>query len=516
MAYNDTTTYGEILALGTNVLADNDVFKIKKRELARIFLRRLLEPKDDASDSELEVSYKACFPKKEVPENSEDFWVFIEKEYLNLEDEPKRKFMEISFRVHEDLVALTKNLKYIRQEQKSLEEKKRDRGRLTADERYYRNQLEYFEKKNLVAKDEIVDFMADGIKWWCIRKASVNSPFSMSFGSSIIGDSPYDFGRRTYRNSYDVNSLDNLSNKFTDLPASGYSEVIRECRSSPEKFKEIAIAYIDGFPGEWLSVAEKIQALIEKSHILASRKTVVLTMLQHFKAKDYISFVSMAPLQIEGIFSDICREIGVSEVQLDISSLNEKLQHIDEKVRSFFFFEYYSFKFPVLRNLIAHGGLVDGELEDTAIQLMLDLLPVCNLTVSKDLPIVHALEVLREAARGTPKRLVEWIDLRNSVKIPDFYNIHEEIKKVEVNFTLQEFWDHLQSELNGVDAVEKIKNSKPMKVAGEVKRAGLAVEQADKFLKSSGRIASEAIGKRKEMLEKVRELLKSKAKEPSE
>jgi len=516
MAYNDTTTYGEILALSSNVLADNDVFKTKKRELARIFLRRLLEPKDDAGDSELEATYKVCFPKNEVPKNSEEFWVFIEKEYLNLESEPQSKFAEISLRVHEDLVALTKNLKYIRREQKSLEEKKRDQGRLTAEERYYRNQLEYFEKKNLVAKDEIVDFMAGGVKWWCIQKASVNSPFSVNFGSSIIADNPYDFSRRTCWNSYDVTSLDNLSNKFTDLPASAYSEVITECRNSPEKFKEIAIAYINGFPNEWLSVAEKIQALIEKSHILASRKAVILTMLQHFKAKDYISFVSMAPLQIEGIFSDICREIGVSEVQLDISSLNDKLQHIDEKVRSFFFFEYYSFKFPVLRNLIAHGGLVDGELEDTALQLMLDLLPVCNLTVSKDLPIVRALEVVREAAGGAPKKMVEWIDLRESVKIPSFYSLHEDIKKIEENFTLQEFWDYLQSELNGIDAVEKLKKSEPMKVAGKVKSAGLAVEHAEKFLKSSGRIASEAIKKRNEMLERVRELLKPEAKEPNE
>lgn len=514
MTDNNSMTYGEIIALSSDVLEKNDVFKIKKRELAKIFLRMFLKVQD-ASDTELEKKYKTCSAGEKIPESSEEFWSYIEREYLHLGVEPQAKFMEISIRVHEDLIALAKNLKYIKKEQEFLELKKREKGRLTAEERYYRNQLEYFERKNVIAKDEIVDFIAHGIKWWCIRKASVDTGSFMAFSSSMLGDYPYAFSRKTYWNSYDVSTLDNFSNKFTDLPASVYRDFIKECRSSTEKFKENANFYINGFPGELPSISEKIQKLIEKSHILAARKQVILTMLQHFEKKDYISFVSMAPLQIEGIFSDVCKEIGVSEVQLDISSLNDKLLHIDEKMRSFLFFEYYSFKFPVLRNLVAHGGLIDGELEDTAIHLMLDLLPVCGLTISKDLPIVHALEVLEEASRGVPKKLIEWIDLRKKVRIPDFYIADDDIKKAEENFTLKEFWDYLQNELNKCQ-VDKIKNSEPMKVAGKVKSAGLAVEQAENFLKSSSRIAIEEINRRNELVKRFKESINPKAMGSSE
>ncbi len=51
----------------------------------------------------------------------------MEKEYLHLEGEPKEKFSEICFRVNEDLVALAKNLSFIRKELVSLEEKKEER-----------------------------------------------------------------------------------------------------------------------------------------------------------------------------------------------------------------------------------------------------------------------------------------------------------------------------------------------------------------------------------------------------
>jgi len=406
MTYSNSTTVGEIFRLTAKVMNENDVFKIGKRGIAKIFLRELLNLNASASAEELESAYKASSYRKEIPADSEGFWNFVEKDYLHLEVEPKAKFVELCFRVNEDLITLAENLLYIKKELESLEEKKKNNGRLTADDRYYRNQLEYFKKKNLIAKDEIIDFMTHKIKLHALTKAYVKPQTILGFGSSLFGDSPYAFGRRLYwapADPYDVRSLDVYSNKFMDLPVSSYTEFVKECKSSPEKFKEYATAYISGVPGEFPSVRKKLTDLVEKSHILFSRKQVIETMLRHFKEKDYISFVSMAPLQIEGIFADICRGIGVSENQLDISSLNDKLQHIDERMRSFFFFEYYSFKFPVLRNLVAHGGLVDGELEDTAIHLMLDLLPVCELTVSEDLPIMHALEVLKEASNGKKK-----------------------------------------------------------------------------------------------------------------
>jgi hypothetical protein len=480
MAYDKSTSIGEIFRLSAKVLNENDVFTMGKRRLAKVFLRELLDLNPTANDEELESTYRACSWRTNIPADSENFWIFIEKEYLDLEVEPKTKFTELALRVNEDLIALAANLSYIKKELDSLEQKKKNDGRLTAKERYYRNQLEYFLKKNLVAKDEIVDFMTHKIKQRAINAAARLLPV-VSIWPSFFTDSPYAFGRRfrgPLGDPYDVRSLDIYSNKFMDLPASNYREFVQECKSTPEKFKEYATAYIKGAPGEFPSVREKLADLVQKSHILFDRKQVIETMLHHFEEKDYISFVSMAPLQIEGIFADICREIGVSENQLDISSLNDKLQHIDERMRSFYFFEYYAFLFPVLRNQVAHGGLIDGEFENTAIRLMLDLLPVCELTVSEDLPVMHALKILEEASNGENKKLVEWLDLSKSVVIPDFYNSQEMITKTVTHYMSQDFWDYLEGELKSLTNEDQVKNCEPFKVAGKLKSKGIAADQA--------------------------------------
>ncbi len=504
MAYNDSTTIGELRNLRARIFEDHDIFEIGKRELAIVFLRELLELDTTATAVEIETSYKAKTHRTEVPPDSERFWKFVEEEYLELSSEPNTRFSELAFRAHYDLVSVSAHLKYIETELVRLGEKKRVDGRLSAEDRYYRNQLEYFEAKNRAAKEEIVDFMTHRIKRAAIARSAPTPSAFLSLGSSLFGNSPYAFGRRSHwlpADPYDVRALDEYSNKFMDLPVSSWREFVDDCKRSPEQFKRRATEYITGIPDELPGVREKLERLIEKSHILASRKEVIRTMLRHFAAKDYLSFVSMAPLQVEGIFADICRSVGVSEGQLDISSLNDKLQHIEGKMPSFFFFEYYSFKFPVLRNLVAHGGLVDGELEVIAIRLMLDLLPVCELAISKDLPIMHALEVVKLASRGDRKSLVEWLDLRQNIAIPEFYAAAGAIVSAEARYATQEFWEYLHGELTKINDLDQIKGSNPVKIAGMLKTSGLAVEQAETFLKSSGRVAAAAIKSRNEKRE---------------
>lgn len=515
MAYGSDTTIGEIYDLRRKVLKEIDIFKVGKRFAAREFLRQLLDAGSSVSDMELATRYKSATSHTDVPEDPAEFWKYIEEEYLELDAEPSEKFSELAFEIHKDLIELEKLLTYIRDELKRLETKKADNGRLTAEERYYRNQLGYYELKNLRAKNEIIDFMTYKIKSEAIVRASKPILPQFNFANIFFGSSPYAFGRRhrwTFSNPYDPRSLTIFSNKFLDLPTTTYREFVRECQSSPEKFREYANYYIEGVPDRFKSAKDKLTELVSKSHILSSRKKVIQSMLRHFEERDYLSFVSMAPLQIEGIFADICREIGISENQLDISSLNDKLDHIDGKIKNFFFFEYYSFKFPVLRNLVAHGGLIDGDLEDTAIHLLLDLLPVCELAISEDLPTINALKVLDAASKGKSEELIKWLEIRKSVAIPDFYDVHQKIATTEKLYNSPEFWEHLTSELGRSSTVEGAQSSVAVKIAGKIKSSGLAPEKADRFLKSSVQVASEAIKRRNDALESIHAIIRSKRK----
>lgn len=509
MVKANSMTFGELISLRTSVLKEHDIFALGKKAVAKTFVQKMLNLERETTFQEVEAAFRSSNFSDGTPDEADKFWPFIEKEYLHLEIEPSNKFLEVSMQVSNDLARIASNLKYIKHERNALEDKKIKHGRLSPNERYYRNQLDYFENKNIVARNEIVDFMADGIRPYAIKKSSVPSPLHNPFGF-IFGDSPYRFGRAflwAINDPYDVRSLDEYSNKFTDLPVQAHIDLIEDCKKSPENFRELALAYINGDPDHFHSTKEKIIDFVSRSHLLGRRKQVIETMLKHFERKDYISFVSIAPLQIEGIFADICRELGVSESQLDISSLNAKLEHIDGKMNSFFYYEYYSFKFPVLRNLVAHGGLVDGELENTAIHLMLDLLPVCELTISEDLPINHAMKVLDEANKKKFDKLVDWLSLRDQVEIPDFYNEQAKIDATDAHYSSPEFWEYLESQLTTLTDVSEVKGSIPVKTASLIKNKGLATEQAIKFLKSSGSVAEKAIKKRNETLVKFRKHL---------
>ncbi|NCS34315.1 MAG: hypothetical protein GPJ14_08430 [Microcystis aeruginosa G11-01] len=280
-------------------------------------------------------------------------------------------------------------------------------------------------------------------------------------------------------------------------------------KNHPINLKKIALEYINGELEGLPNMREKLETLISKSHILDKRKQVIHTMLSHFEKKDYISFVSMVPLQIEGIFEDICRELGASESELGISSLNKKLEIIDEKINSLLSFEYYSFIFPVLRNLVAHGGLVGGDLEETAIKLMLDLYPVCLLADSNDLPINRAIQVLKLANQKDFQNLIEWLDLKDKVSIPEFYNMEEDIKSAELHYSSQEFWDYLTKELEMLNHEDELKRSVPVKVAGKLKNKGFDEEQCKKFLQNSTTVLNQSIETRRKSLEEWSKALKT-------
>ena len=509
MAYTESTTVGELHSLVAKVIEENDIFILGKKRVAKAFLQSLLDLAPETGYGEVEAAYRQSASSPDIPDDAEDFWAFIEKNYLYLEMEPKDVFFEVSLQVIDDLGKIDKNLRFITSERTTLEEKKRSNGRLDANERYYRNQLDYFEDKNLTARSEIVEFMTKGIKPHALNRSATRAPFDFA-PAFFFKDCPYSFGRKfiwSSRDPYDVKSLDEYSHKFNDLPVSDHRELVEACRASPERFKEVAHWYIAGDGSLLPSIREKLEGLTRKSHIIARRKKVIETMLRHFDDKDYISFVSIAPLQVEGIFADICREVGVSENQLDISSLNDKLQHIDGRLNSFFYFEYYSFKFPVLRNSVAHGGLVDGDLEETALHLMLDLWPVCELAVSKEIPINHALSVLDAASKRDYKKLVEWIELRGRFVIPEFYDVSSRIAATEALCKSTEFWDYLVEELRKLRCVEEVRKSMPVKIAGIIKSQGIAKDEADKFLRSSSEIVRDATKKRNEGLELIRSKL---------
>ncbi len=485
-------TIGELSASRQAFLSQQDVFSATLEELAYKFLQPLLGLPAGTRAEEVASTYRTFVADAPAGTGS-DFWLAIAKELLHFDKEPRAELLKLVHQSTSDLASIAEHLEFISKEITKLEQAKNANGRLLPAQRYYRHQLDYFREKNESARTRIVEFLTHGLKGRALRAAE-SSPWRQftRLVDRFFPRSPYGYMQKpSFPGSsfgpYDVRSVHDLSNKFLDLDVPTYVEVRKLYDSNRDEFYKIAAEYIVGDPGVRPSVANKINAYVSRSHILDRRKQLMSIMLAHFQSKDYLSFVSMAPLQIEGIFGDVCKELGIPETRLDISSLNDKLELIDDKLSGFRYLEYYAFKFPVLRNTVAHGELVDGDLEHTAIQLLLDLLPVCEFACAAELPTMRALAALDKlTVEPTPAKLLDWIELRGT-PIPAFYDRTEKIAQTDRMYDDSAFWTFVREKLRTADDRAKLKE-----LVGRLKAAGLAHDQCVEFLKNYSRWIAEA------------------------
>ena len=508
-----TLTFTQLIKSRSSFFDRVDPFRNGRIAMAKRHLAELLDLAPSATDEAIIEKYLEETSGNNTSVDPASFWDQIAKSLLWLKSEPRDELVKVSLAASDDLASIEKNLLYIDGELTRLDEKQVQNFSLEGPDRYYRRQLDYYKKKNTEAREEIVCFLTRRLRSYSLLAASdsilYQGPFS--FGLS----SPYSYATTGFwggPSSYDVRRLNDLSNKFLDLPVGTHKEIVATRDRSKSEFFEFAAAYIKGNGDALPSVRAKILRSVAESHLLGKRRKVIEIMLDHYDQGDYLSFVSMASLQIEGIFADICREIGIPEHQLDASSLNGKLEHIEGNLKGFLFFEYYAFKFPVLRNLVAHGGLVDGDLQHTAMMLMLDLLPVCDLAVSDDLPINRKLRLL-DALVATRKSedLLQWIEL-HATPIPPYYDKAEQVIDVEELFEGDEFWAFVTQKL---EDDRKGQDSSVIGLVKKLKSTGLASRRCSTFLKSTDSIVERGNQKRAALLANLSSVLAKSPTKPA-
>ncbi|MBU9829935.1 hypothetical protein J1779_08310 [Rahnella sp. FC061912-K] len=422
----------------------------------------------------------------DVSENENEFYKYIADYYLRLNKEPIDKVLEYFYHSQDDINKIRVQLKYIDSELKKLEDKKKTNGWLNGEERYERNLLEYYRNKNNSAKNEILKFMSEDIERYALQNCT-NHPFpSSNMLSWFIGRMPYQYSRGLIFNPstdpYDVRDMTEMSNKFLDFPPESYIQIKNLYKTNKEEFYAFAKEYISGDVDGFQNEISKIEKIIEQNHIIANRKAVISTIIRHYQNKDFISVVNMLPMQIEGIFHDICLEVGIDESRLDISSINEKLRIIQLKIEHFIYFEYYSFKFPIIRNVVAHGKLIEFDIEQAAIMLMLDLLPVCELAMSEEIPIIKKIKLLEKLLKDDFSYFPEYFEF-SEVTIPDFYKLDTEIGVVEGKYNSLEFWEYLKAKVKK-EKIENIDRSDTMSFIRKIHGRKICKDKSSEFMKN--------------------------------
>lgn len=508
-------TGSELKEIENFTFNEHSLFDLSLTEIAKKLLSNLLELNIyESSFENVRASYVESSNHEDVSSEEITFHKEICKRYLYIKFEPRKKLLELFSKARLDIKKINSQLAYINSEELKLSDTKKEKGRLTGEERYYRNQLDCYKQKNILAKTEIIDFLTDDIESYALNECKEILGINFNFTKLFTGEMPYRYSYghffKNIINEFDVRSLNNISNKFLDLPFGSHKKIEKLYLNDKKEFYILAKEYIQGELPDFENAFVKINGYIKSNHIINRRAEVLTTILEHYKNKDFLSVVNMLPLQIEGIFHDICLAVGINESRLDIASINEKLRIIQSSFDHFIYFEYFSFKFPVIRNMVAHGQLIEDNHEHTAIMLILDLLPVCEFSTSTKIPVNNKIKLIKEANNQNFNSLIKLLDFIE-VEIPVFYRLEEQYISGIALYRSEEFWNYIESELAN-EKIEEINKSIILKFIGKLKTSRLAEEKCEYFFQNLSKYieerTKEAIN-RKKRVEDFLKLLKS-------
>lgn len=439
-------TIGENIRCETeyiNNLLKKDFFyeNISLEKLAKKFLNDFLDIDIFQSDfTIIKEKYMEIFKDSDYPKDSErEFYSYILDEYLEIKSTPYQNLINILLRSQKKLNEVSIEIESLGKKLKAYEQKKL----LRVEDRYNKKHIEYYLSKNKNIKEKIINFITNDIKFRAYQESKKNHQLMMVSYLPIgvnIGFS-YRFMNTAYIENFDV-----LTFQFGFLPNKG-NDLLKDLylRKDKKEFYEV----LEYLFNEYL-IFKTLNTGLDENHILNTRKRIFKSIFQHFENKDYISINNMIPLQIEGLFYDFCLLLGISEKSLEISSLNSKLDKIKEKNNKsiWWHYEYFSFKFPIIRNKVAHGRYLESDDKLTSYLLFIDLYNVCEMITDRDIELNQYVKYLKDE-KISDKKILELVKFKG-IELPKFYNLDKVCLEITERIKSKEFISFLNTELDDI------------------------------------------------------------------
>lgn len=169
------------------------------------------------------------------------------------------------------------------------------------------------------------------------------------------------------------------------------NELERIKRENISDYKEKIFSYINDY-----KVCEYLKTNTSNNHILFNRKTIIDHSIDLFEKEDYLNFINLITIQIEGLFFDICEELGSDPDRISSHTLKPKLDYLSNKIL-FDEVSYFKFYFPLIRNKVAHGVFMDSnKLDIIAYETLLDLQFLVHLLITHEsIPYNKTLRLIK-------------------------------------------------------------------------------------------------------------------------
>lgn len=338
--------------------------------------------------------YETSKKENEVPYGQE-FYKFICVKYLDIDSSPVLEFAKIYQEYMEVLDLIDKRIEGCNTLIKSIPPKEQQ----TYIDKLNLGLYESFKESNLELREIIAQRLLDKDLLRCrVLSASRKSPLKRLCANDPILDCI-----DLYDDSYDAKEFSRLTNKLKYLSLKDDERIYlknqeKNAVNSVAESQKLTEALLNIIKER--EVVKQLRACLNSSPLLKSRFSILHNALDFFERQEYLLFCNLIPIQIEGIFQDYTSGWGVkfSEDQLSmlpkIKSL-EKIDYLEEWL-------YFKFRFPVIRNAVAHGSLNERSipsyfnlnLTGIATELLLDLFDVCKRTIKEGLPVNYIYHLI--------------------------------------------------------------------------------------------------------------------------
>lgn len=213
---------------------------------------------------------------------------------------------------------------------------------------------------------------------------------------------------------------------FQELPVSESRRMLELKKDNKDQYLIEFEKYIEEY-----QVCEEIKRVTKENYYLLKRLPIIEVAINCFYDKKYLPFISLIVPQIEGMFTDYMDIIGISSKG---NSITEKLERLNNRDRLWGYI-YYAFDFPEIRNDVAHGYIIEKDLEETAFDILLDLNYLIKMCDSEELEYKKVVERLTKIdnCRETSEKtniLLEHIFLKEDEAAENEINL---VKKIVSN-----------------------------------------------------------------------------------
>ena len=333
---------------------------------------------------------------QEIPAAEVGFWEFICKEVLWLGDLPRNHLLELYEKAAEDLrqidSLISKCNDLLGDDQLEINGLSWDKQNRNYREKY----IKYLLELNQLAKEEVISDIKTGLNRRAVALSGrKDMKWRLNYGPPDGWDSVFPSPR-------DPCSLSDIRHKLLQAPIHEYPEWERLYREDRGEFHCRLANYIVSY-----NVVRELRRLVDSNYRLSIRAKVLRELIDAYDGEKPVLFTSVVPLQIEGLLEDYCLELGMDADSVGSCPLVDKVNRINASSAGFIDYAYFAFRFPIVRNLVAHGKWRGEDEQRLADLLLLDLHGVCNLIADKDLPT----NILVEHLRGIEGKGARWEDV---------------------------------------------------------------------------------------------------------